>query len=482
MVGTKMKFFSRLSLLKPVVTAICFGIFLVLSIKLYNVFKDEPVGSSLTREPMDNNLPFPAITICDSHYQNARAFDELNFPRSPFGRPKEVLTNPGVFIDKLLLFDEKLIPNLWKYYFTLDEIFHTVTSIDAQSRQGADHRCRVGPFNCILLLKTGETATPNDTSKQQYEIEVAAGKWRSRFFSSSVDAKIYLCHTLVPNVTVKFATPGDNTISLVWQKEYSGKSIHRRVYVHDKNEEVLLNSFAIETVASVVVKREEDSDDYPILAHKKKLQVVPKLVKHPKPSDVLPCKNDTKYSENWCNIQWGWHMKIAAMKEYYGSNFTCIQPGVWYLPEKDPWPICAHNEAPQSPNNSLGYSDITVERSIYNRDQPLMTAPALGIYKSSSSCVRRCQLYTYTILEETVSAYDIDSVESDIYIYFASPVVETWTEFRLMSMLDLVSGVGGNIGLLLGMSLLSIVLLIWDLWKKIMKYSKVSHSQRKSQK
>ncbi len=373
-------------------------------------------------------------------------------------------------MEKLLLLNIDVVPNMWKYYFTLDDMFEKVV-LGKGPIHSSDHRCNVGNVDCVLRLKSYEAALPDDLTHQEFEIEVEAGKWRSRFFASSIDAKIYLCHTLVPNMTVRFTSPGENAISLAWRKEYSKKSIHRRIYIHDKNEEVLLNAFAIETVPSVVVKRQEEFDDNFLLAHRKKLQIIPKLIKHPSPSEVLPCKNQTGYSENWCNIQWGWHKKISAMRKYYGSNFTCVQPGVWGIPEEDPLPICAHHEASLSRNNSLGYYDIVQERSYADIDRPLMTAPSLGNYKSSSSCVRRCQLYTYAVLDETVSAYDLNAGASDVYMYFASPVVETWTEFRLTSMLDLVSGIGGNIGLFLGMSLLSIVLLIWDFWKKGIKYT-----------
>ena len=87
-----------------------------------------------------------------------------------------------------------------------------------------------------------------------------------------------MCHTLVPNVTAGFATPGANVISFAWKDKYSRKSTYRKIYVHDKNEEVLLSSFAIETVPSVVVKKKEYSKDQISLDHKKKLQVIPKLV------------------------------------------------------------------------------------------------------------------------------------------------------------------------------------------------------------
>ena len=467
MARSKEKICSQLGLMKPVVTTICTGIFLYLSFKQYKVFKAEPIGMSLTRESMDVNLPFPAITICDYYFQNALAFKELNFPRSPFGSPKEILSNPGIFIEKLILLKKDIMPNLWKYFFTLDDMFVTGRN---EWGYGRDDRCNVGNVACVIPLTSIEHAVPHDLSQQKLEIEVKAGKWKSRFYSSSVDAKIHLCHTLEPNVSVSFAAPGDNAISFIWRKQYSKMSVNRRIYIHDKNEEVLLNSFAIETVASVVVEKEEDFDAF---HHKKKMQIIPKLVKHPEQSDVLSCENDTKYSENRCNIQWGWHMKIAAMKEYYGSNFTCIQPGVWDIPGAQPLPVCAHVDSASSPNNSLGYNDITTSRTIYNQDLPLMTEPSLGLYKSTSLCVKRCQLYTYTVLEDSVSRYEHETITSDVYIYFASPVVETWTEFRLISTLDLVSIVGGNVGLLLGMSLLSIVLLVWDLWKKGIKLATV---------
>ena len=161
----------------------------------------------------------------------------------------------------------------------------------------------------------------------------------------------------------------------------------------------------------------------------------------------------------------------------YGSNFTCTQSGVWDVTGAEQLPVCAHHESSQSPNNSLGYNDIMLSWPAYNQDLPLMTAPSLELYKSTSPCVRRCQLYTYTMLEDSVSPYDLDMVESDVYVYFASPVVETWTEFCLMSWLDLVSVVGGNVGLLLRMSLLSIVLLVRDLWKKGIKLVTVCQSK-----
>ena len=44
----------------------------------------------------------------------------------------------------------------------------------------------------------------------------------------------------------------------------------------------------------------------------------------------------------------------------------------------------------------------------------------------------------------------------DLYLYFASSTVETWTEYRLEGALGFLSEVGGAMGLLLGASLLSL--------------------------
>ncbi len=447
-----MKFITCHNLVKFSVSAACFGIFVALTVKQCSSFMKEPTGSTLTREYVEA-FPFPAITICDTHFQNALAFEELNFPRPPLGtlHLKEVLTNPEHLIEKLTLFGHDVVPNLWRYFFTLDKVIHHLATLP-KKESAPNVRCKIGNVNCVRIMPSYDVVIPLNTSHQEVEVEVQAGKWKSRFYASSIDSKLHLCHTLVPNVTVGFANIGANVVSMLWKHDYAISSNYRTLYIHDRNEDVLLNSFAIDAVASTVVE-----------SHKKKIQIIPKLVNHPKHSAVHPCQEEENYGENQCNVQWGWHNKIKIMKEYYGSNFTCVPPGVWDMPEVNPMPVCQHFEAERSNNNTLGYTEIIKEISYKNRNRPLMAAPPLGVYKSTSPCLRRCQLYTYTIVEEFVSAYDSDIGESDIYLYFASPVVETWTEFLLISPLDLMSLVGGNVGLLLGMSLLSIILLVLEL-------------------
>ena len=435
---SKMKFVTYQNLLKFVASATCLGIFVALFVEQCNTFMEEPTGSSLTRESVED-IPFPAITICDMHIQNALAYEELNFPRSPFasGPLREVLSNPEHLIEKLTLFGHEVVPNLWRYFFTLDKIIHNLVAL-AGEESTPDNKCKVGNVNCVRKMTDIDVVIPSNSSHQEVEIDVQAGKWKSKFYASSVDSSLYLCHTLVPNVSVDFSNTGGNVLSLVWKSNYVRTSIYRRIYIHDRNEDVLLNSFAIETVASIIIEQRVSYDNASTEG-KKKLQIIPKLVKHPKHSSVHPCKQEQNYSENRCNVQWGWHNKINIMREYYGSNFTCVPPGVWDMSEVDPMPVCHHYEARLSNNYTLGYSNVIKEPnlSLKNKNRPLMAGPPLGIYKSTSPCVRRCQLYTYTILEEPMSAYDTDISDSDIYIFFASPVVETWAEYPLMTTLDL---------------------------------------------
>ncbi len=141
MAGSRKDRFSQLGLLKPVAAILCAGIFLCLSLEQYKVFKSEPAGTSLTRELMDGNLPFPAVTVCDPHFKNALAFKELGLPKSPFGPPTEVSSSPGSLMEKLLLFESDVVPNLWRYFFTLDDIiFRGVRSWPSHP----DKRCRLG--------------------------------------------------------------------------------------------------------------------------------------------------------------------------------------------------------------------------------------------------------------------------------------------------------------------------------------------------
>jgi hypothetical protein len=58
-----------------------FVLFCQMSRMQYLVFVDEPTGSSLVRETIED-LPFPAISICEDYYEFRRAYEEKDFPKS----------------------------------------------------------------------------------------------------------------------------------------------------------------------------------------------------------------------------------------------------------------------------------------------------------------------------------------------------------------------------------------------------------------
>ncbi len=95
--------------------------------------------------------------------------------------------------------------------------------------------------------------------------------------------------------------------------------------------------------------------------------------------------------------------------------------------------------------------------SVLFREVVKLTRPPIGIYINTSECLKRCELFTYSLVEEPIPVYSRDLDLADLYVYFGSPSLEVWTEYRLMSFLDFVVGVGGAVGLILGMSALSIL-------------------------
>ena len=65
------------------------------------------------------------------------------------------------------------------------------------------------------------------------------------------------------------------------------------VFVHDKHEQVLLQSHAIESLPAITVVSDEDE-----AVHKKKAKIIPRLQILPEPSDKLPCNDSNHYSTN----------------------------------------------------------------------------------------------------------------------------------------------------------------------------------------
>ncbi len=190
--------------------------------------------------------------------------------------------------------------------------------------------------------------------------------------------------------------------------------------------------------------------------------IKPKKMVLPKSSKVHPCNSSVHYSRNMCNVYHSWNIRFQQMKEDYGDRFDCQVPGIW-VDETQRRPICSKYMASNT-NDTLGFYEVMgLDRYIHTHKGQVaaLTHPPIGVHEDTSSCVARCSSYSYRLVEEEMS-YDDAMHKADLYLYFASKKVETWTKYRLMSLLGFCSELGGMMGLVLGASLCSISLMLID--------------------
>ena len=95
-----------------------------------------------------------------------------------------------------------------------------------------------------------------------------------------------------------------------------------------------------------------------------------------------------------------------------------------------------------------------------------LTRPAIGT-ELPSQCLPRCTSYKYRLHYEELSDQDDVMSGNDLYVYFTSSHVEIWHEFEHYSGFELFSDIGGTMGLLMGISLLTIVDVATDVGQKI---------------
>ncbi len=457
---------SKLDILKALFSVLFLIMFCTFARLQYDSYMDEPTRINFNEHSMQD-IPFPAVTICDKNYKHRQAHYDLGFPRSLFGKePKLTYTTPYCLFRKLTLVDEYVVSNMWIYYFTLDEIFSVGENI-----------CQVGTFTCHPNPTKDDyfKAYPDDRSQQEAEFEVEAGMWRSRILADSKRGDIFMCHTLIPNVSVSFSTNNGNSLSFNWDVDYMNTSYLRQVYIHDKHEHVLLDTFAINSEASFDVETlYSNSTERTTLLFEtaKRFQLIPTQHLRPDSSQVHPCTTEAMYSESWCKINHNWNRKIQVMKDHFGDNFTCISPGIWdNVGQK--WPVCQHFEKDDVPSKTLGLNEVLFSNPESHNDPtvPTFKAPPLGVYDdlNTKECIPRCSKYSYALKEEKVTEYGAKDNHHVVYLYFASPVVQVLTEFRLINTVDFFASVGGTMGLVLGMSLLSLTFIALDMTKKILK-------------
>jgi hypothetical protein len=156
------------------------------------------------------------------------------------------------------------------------------------------------------------------------------------------------------------------------------------------------------------------------------------------------------------------------MMSHYGDQFRCQLPGIW-TNSTYKLPVCNHYDlSDDDAEQVLGLLDLIRNADYWKT--PALTQPAIGIYKDQSDCVRRCRQYQYTLALEETSRYDEKMDKNDLYLYFASNTVEVWSEYRLNSFMGLVAAFGGSVGLTLGMSMLSLILVLFEYLGTSLKY------------
>ncbi len=181
--------------IQVVIFAVCATVFLLMAKQHYDSYVLEPTGSALSSQSV-TDMPFPAITICDSHFEYARASAELDFPLSGAGQePSEVVgpppddddvvpgaaASPPViapppdvehypldFYAALASLNVSVVDQLWKYHFTLDKVI-----VQRNPLFEVDLTCRVGSDSCGYsdgdrLLGRG--------NEESVELAVPAGK------------------------------------------------------------------------------------------------------------------------------------------------------------------------------------------------------------------------------------------------------------------------------------------------------------------
>ena len=389
---------TAFKIFETVVVLACMIVFVILIKTQYTEFSSEQTGTSLKWKPIDK-LPFPALSICNSHYENARVKKDFGVPPPliPSTTLKEYRENPLSFYKMHIVYDGNIEQGIWDYYMTLDKIINTVTEADYDSDT---KHCRVGSHSCDLVAKAiSENPKPAHVNMTQ-EFEVPAGKWVSRVMADSDRGNTYFCHTLIPNVTVDFGVKDGNSIGLQFLRNFIRKVPYCKIFIHDQFEHVTLPSYALETMASMTILKYDGINAF---AHKGKAIIKPRLIELPEPSELLPCQVDPQYSQNWCQIKWGWQQKLQEMKDHFADRFNCIIPGIW-ANDTDTKPICNLYES-ESNNGSLGF--IEIMNPLYP-NHPILTYPPIGIHKQTSECNRRCSRYDYSLLMEHISEYDED--------------------------------------------------------------------------
>lgn len=169
--------------------------------------------------------------------------------------------------------------------------------------------------------------------------------------ADSTQGNNVLCHTLIPNVTVDFQKAKGNVISVRWQSPFRSVVPEWQVYLHDKYEHLVLASYAMKDLPFLNLRPVEV---------KARGKISPRLTKRPR-TKAHPCSENPGYSQNSCYLDLFWGERIRSLREFYGSRFDCVIPGI--LTDHG-MPLCTKdtignmNLVSEGSNETVGYTDL----------------------------------------------------------------------------------------------------------------------------
>jgi len=198
-------------------------------------YHQHDVGVAVTSQDSEENMPFPAFTICSSYFDFGKLRSDYTFRPTFFFGGSSKLTNNAAnayqFLSDRFVVDINTTTFLWKYYLTLDKIF--LDPRKYRTRVG----CRVGGARCEP--PTELPAWPVQDDGLVMHVEVEAGVWTSQFLADGENGFNLLCHTLQPNVSVDFSVDRGAELEIRWNTENIVKRVPKwQLYVHDKYEQV----------------------------------------------------------------------------------------------------------------------------------------------------------------------------------------------------------------------------------------------------
>ena len=160
-----------------------------------------------------------------------------------------------------------------------------------------------------------------------------------------------------------------------------------------------------------------------------------------------------------CMIRYCWDENIEAMEEYWGSNFTCLIPGIMSTKAMN---ICAHfkYEDRSKPEDGIGLYELMNKCKSSACDKIDLLSNPLAKFLPTP-CLRRCSFYSYNSYEETADESDPKVYKHLFYAYFSNLLITT-NEYESYTGYNLFSELGGTMGLLLGASIVSLFQMLLD--------------------